>query len=93
MIRLYCAGHHAERSGGYCADCRELLDYAQRRLARCPFKEGKTTCARCAVHCYQAQMRERIRVVMRYAGPRMILRHPILALRHLKDNRRKAPQQ
>ncbi len=33
-------------------------------------------------------MRERVRVVMRYAGPRMLFRHPILAVRHLLDERR-----
>ncbi len=30
-------------------------------------------------------MRERVRAVMRYAGPRMLLCHPILALLHLRD--------
>jgi hypothetical protein len=33
-------------------------------------------------------MRENIRKVMRYAGPRMIYHHPIMALRHLLDGRR-----
>jgi hypothetical protein len=27
-------------------------------------------------------MRARIQTVMRYAGPRMLWRHPVLALRH-----------
>ena len=43
---------------------------------------------KCPVHCYEAAMRERVRQVMRYAGPRMLLRHPILALLHLRDERR-----
>jgi hypothetical protein len=30
-------------------------------------------------------MREKIKEVMRYAGPRLIYRHPILAIRHLLD--------
>jgi hypothetical protein len=30
-------------------------------------------------------MREAVREVMRYAGPRMALRHPILAFLHLLD--------
>jgi len=34
-------------------------------------------------------MRERVRVVMRTAGPRMIWRHPILAIRHVIDGRQK----
>ncbi len=90
MIRLYCRGHHPgpERP---CAECRELLAYALERLDRCPFQEGKTTCANCPVHCYKPSMRDRVRAVMRYSGPRMLLRHPILALLHLWDGRRKEP--
>jgi hypothetical protein len=61
------------------------------RLRRCPFQEGKTTCAKCPIHCYKPTMRERVRVVMRYAGPRMMLRHPSLAMWHLFDGRRKEP--
>lgn len=92
MIRIYCqgAGHEAAEAG-LCGECRELLDYALKRLARCPFQEGKTVCANCRVHCYQAEMRGRIREVMRYAGPRMIARHPVMAVRHLIDKRRREP--
>ena len=57
----------------------------------CPFGEGKTTCARCPVHCYRKDMREKIRQVMRYSGPRMVYRHPVMAARHLMDGRRKEP--
>ena len=34
-------------------------------------------------HCYKPEMRERIRQVMRYSGPRMITKHPVAAIRHL----------
>jgi hypothetical protein len=43
------------------------------------------------VHCYSAEKREQIRVVMKWAGPRMALRHPILSVFHLFDGRRPAP--
>ena len=69
-----------------CDECRQLHEYAMARLDRCPFGAGKTTCARCTVHCYKPQMRERIGAAMRYAGPRMLLRHPILALLHQWDS-------
>jgi hypothetical protein len=36
-------------------------------------------------------MRERIRAVMRYAGPRMSYRHPILTLFHFWDGHKKPP--
>jgi hypothetical protein len=67
------------------------LEYALKALKKCPFQEGKTTCAKCPVHCYQQDKREKIRAVMRYAGPRMIYRHPTLAVFHIIDSRRKAP--
>jgi hypothetical protein len=43
------------------------------------------------VHCYIPTMREKIRVVMRYAGPRMAHRHPILTSFHFIDSKRKEP--
>ena len=89
MIRDYCSFHH--KGNENCSECAELLDYAIERLKKCPFQEGKTTCANCPVHCYRPEMREKIRTVMRYAGPRMIYRHPILALLHIVDGRRKEP--
>ena len=91
MIRLYCRGRHGT-GGELCAECRELADYARARLHRCLFQERKPTCARCPVHCYRPEMRERIRAVMRYAGPRMLYRHPLLALAHLIDGLRKPPE-
>lgn len=90
MIRLYCRGRHGNAEQ-LCGECAELLEYARERLRRCPFQEGKTTCAKCPVHCYRPEMRARIRAAMRYAGPRMLYRHPILALRHLLDGLRRKP--
>lgn len=93
MIGIYCRGHSHRRGPDdwLCSECAALREYAWQRLDRCPFQEGKTTCAKCPVHCYKPEMRERVRAVMRYAGPRMLARHPILAVRHLADGRRKEP--
>jgi predicted amidophosphoribosyltransferase len=90
MIELYCRDQHGVREG-LCPACSELLEYADQRLDRCPFQEGKTTCANCSVHCYKPAMREQVKAVMRYAGPRMLYRHPILTLFHFLDGRRKEP--
>ena len=89
MVRLYCRGHgHA---GPLCPDCAGLLHYAARRLERCVFGDAKPNCAACVVHCYRADMREQIRIVMRWAGPRMLFRHPILTLSHMLAERRPVP--
>jgi hypothetical protein len=81
MIRLWC--HHAEGNHELCPACAGLLDYAFSRLDRCPYAECKPACKECATHCYKPAMRERIRIVMRYAGPRMILYHPGEAIKHI----------
>ena len=90
MIGCYCRGRHGT-GGELCPDCRSLLDYATLRLQRCPYGETKPTCAKCPIHCYQPEVREKVKAVMRYAGPRMIWRHPLLAVRHWLDVGRKVP--
>ena len=90
MIRIYCRDRHAQ-AVGLCADCEALRLYAEQRLDRCVFGVEKPTCANCPVHCYKRDRREQIRVVMRYAGPKMLLKHPVLAIWHLLDGKHKAP--
>jgi hypothetical protein len=90
MIGIYCRGQHGTHNA-LCQECGALQDYARQRLHKCPFQEGKTTCAKCAVHCYGPEMRDRIRAVMRYAGPRMLFRHPIMSLQQMVDGRRVEP--
>jgi len=93
MIALYCRHKHEEPSACLCDDCRQLAEYAQKRLANCPFRQGKPTCGNCSVHCYKPDMKKRIKTVMRYSGPRMMLHHPFLAITHLFDEKSiKTPQ-
>ena len=89
MVGMYCSRHHG--GAPLCADCADLMDYAERRLQRCVFGDAKPNCAKCVVHCYNTDMRERIRVVMRWAGPRMLLRHPVLGIKHLLADHRPVP--
>jgi hypothetical protein len=81
MIDFYCHGHHSSRKG-LCPECLKLLDYVKQRLENCPLKENMLKCSKCAVHCYKPGMREKIRAVMKYSGPRMLYRHPILTGKH-----------
>ena len=84
MISLYCRKKHGSRKGELCQKCRELNDYARMRSDKCPFMETKTFCSACKVHCYSPQMQQRVKAVMRYAGPRMLFVHPVMALKHVK---------
>lgn len=81
MINLYCRKKHHQKQ--LCYECQALLDYANMRIDCCPFIETKTFCSACKVHCYQKAYRDKIREVMRFAGPRMLFVHPILATKHL----------
>ncbi len=81
MIRLYCRKNHKTKA--LCSECAELDRYARERSDRCPFMENKTFCSNCKVHCYKPEMREKIRKVMRFSGPRMMLYHPVMAIMHL----------
>ncbi|MGI5058798.1 nitrous oxide-stimulated promoter family protein [Treponema pectinovorum] len=88
MIQIYCKGVHKNKAAMkgeefLCPECKQLTDYVKLRVSKCPFMETKTFCAMCKVHCYKKDMREQIKIVMRYAGPRMLKYHPILALKHV----------
>ncbi len=83
MIMLYCHEVHKTPKKQLCEECRETTNYAVTRTDKCPFMESKTFCSNCRVHCYKPEMREKIRIIMRYSGPRMIFHHPIMAMKHV----------
>ena len=87
MIKLYCKKQHHTKGGELCSECDELNEYAKLRSDKCPFMETKTFCSNCKVHCYKPVMREKIRAVMRFSGPRMLLHHPIWAIRHVVETK------
>jgi hypothetical protein len=94
MIEIYCRDNHRDQTEHPCPECRELMAYAERHTRACPRGESKGDCGSCTIHCYKPEMRERIRAAMRYAGPRMSLKHPVLTAYHLSSKRkaRKAAQ-
>jgi hypothetical protein len=83
MIQIYCQGRHGTRN--MCPDCLELFAHATERIDKCVFHEQKAVCSMCPIHCYKPVMRDRVRQIMRYAGPRMIAYHPILTILHYTD--------
>lgn len=82
MVVLYCKANH-QSTQVPCDSCNEFLSYAHTRLDRCPYGQAKPTCNKCPVHCYKPELKARAKEIMRYAGPRMLLSHPIMAIRHL----------
>ena len=92
MVQIYCRGraHGSSATDAVlCPECAGFLLYAARRLEKCPYGPAKPTCAKCPIHCYKPQPREFAREVMRYSGPRMMLRHPWLSITHFADKARR----
>lgn len=86
MIKMYCRENHYNSGGPLCAECLSLSAYAEKRLLSCMYGEIKPVCKHCPVHCYSPVMREQMRQVMKWAGPRMIIRKPVFAVMHIIDN-------
>lgn len=84
MIAFYCRKKHKQKEP--CKDCAKLKKYAWIRLSVCQFGEEKNACSSCKVHCYKPEFREKIKRVMRFAGPWMFIHHPIYSVKHLFFN-------
>jgi hypothetical protein len=84
MIEIYCKNKHSEED--LCEDCKELLEYTEKRLSSCKFGEGKPICGKCQVHCYKPAMRVKVQNVMKYSGPKMIFHYPKLTIMHFVDS-------
>ena len=79
MIRMYCKAKHGPNDK-LCESCDQLVKYTISQYEKCPFGEIKPECSICPVHCYKAEEKKEIKKVMRYAGPRMIYKHPVMAI-------------
>lgn len=82
---------HPSASHGLCQECAELMEYARRRTSLCPhlrLSGEKPFCSACDIHCYSPERRTQIAAVMRFSGPRMLLRRPLLAIRHVLETRK-----
>jgi hypothetical protein len=86
MIELFCRKNH-EATSELCEKCSDLLEHARSRVAKCPQLPDKPTCRMCEIHCFKKEYAEYMREVMRFSGPRMMLHHPVRAVKHLLRER------
>ena len=82
MVEIYCKKKHKSKDG-LCSECRELLDYSRQRLDKCKFGEQKSYCQKCPIHCYKKDMKEKIKDVMKFSGPRLLFYNPVELFQHL----------
>ena len=92
MLEIYCREKHKTMGPCLCADCGKLCEYAKERLEKCPFGGEKGACSKCEIHCYKPEMRKLIQDVMQYSGPRMLKKHPVMAVRHLLKEWKSKPK-
>ena len=83
MIKIFCGANHGTDRKLLCPACTELSDYAKERLNKCPYGENKGASSKCKIHCYKSGMRKQITEVMCFSGPKMITKHPLLAINHM----------
>lgn len=94
MVHIYCKAHcQAKGKLEACQQCQAFLAYAHTKLDRCPYGQAKPTCNKCPIHCYKPELKAKARQIMLFAGPRMLLPHPIMAIRHLWSERAAVPSQ
>ena len=82
MVRVYCEKNHHTKDY-LCEDCQKLVEYSQLRIINCPHKENKKFCSGCKTHCYKKEMKQKIKTVMKFSGPRMILYNPLIVIKHM----------
>jgi hypothetical protein len=80
MIRIYCRYNHAK---DLCEECGTILTYCFAKIEKCIFGPDKPACNNCTVHCYSPKLREKVKTIMRFSGPKMIYKHPYLAIVHV----------
>lgn len=85
MIELYCKKNHHSKL--LCNDCKQLLKYSIERLNNCVHKMNKPPCSKCKIHCFKPLMRDKIRRVMQFSGPRIIYYYPLFAFQHFLQNK------
>lgn len=79
MIDLY----HRKNDRFSDGEISELKYYVRRKLSSCPHGSSKSCCSYCTIHCYEPRMREQIREIMRFSGPRFIFYRPGKTIKHL----------
>ncbi|MBF0119652.1 MAG: nitrous oxide-stimulated promoter family protein [Desulfobacterales bacterium] len=85
MIEIYCKAFHND-STQICKECSDIYNYASFRIDKCPHKDMKPSCAKCEIHCFNKIMRDKVKKIMRFSGPKMIIYHPILSMYHYIDS-------
>lgn len=67
MIALYCRKQHHTLRGSLARNASSCMMARWLSTEHCPLMETKTFCSACKAHCYQPEMRKKIRTPLLYA--------------------------
>ena len=90
MIAIYCNKQH-NSSHKLCEECKNISEYASKCISLCQYGANKPVCGKCPSNCFRGDMYGKMVKIMRFAGPHMLYKHPILTARHILDAFRKPP--
>jgi predicted amidophosphoribosyltransferase len=79
QLHIYCRARHGAGQK-LCSACADRQHYIAERMERCELRAAKPTCTTCAFRCYAPPQQVKLRAILRYAGPRLLRKHPLLAL-------------
>ena len=81
MVKLYCRKNHKKRE--LCDECKDVLNYSLNRIDNCKYMDTKTFCSNCKKPFYSPKMKEKIKQIMKFSGPRILFHHPLLVISHM----------
>ena len=88
MIAIYCQDHHHVAAGSCAMRARRCSSMLRPDLANARGVTRNPCVPTARSIAIKPAMRDQVRQVMRYAGPKMLLRHPLLAVSHLLQKRK-----
>lgn len=91
MTKIYCQHFHKVPYTN-CQSCQAFVGYAEKKLDRCVYGQAKPACKNCPIHCYKPTEKQLAQQIMRFAGPKMLFKHPILAIKHLLKAKKSFPE-
>ena len=79
---VHCRSRHGSPEGKLCPRCTALLATVMTKMDRCPYGITKPICDRCEQPCFGASQTQEFLEIMRGSQKKMLLSHPILAIKH-----------
>ena len=71
---------------------RGVLFIFRKKTRLLSLRREETRLRKCKIHCYGKGYKERAKEIMAFSGPKLLLKHPILSMRHIMALFREPPE-